>query len=233
MPRRARVVVAGMPVHVMQRGHDRNAIFFQEDDYWRYLNDLRIASSKTGCAVHAYVLMTNHVHLVLTPEDEKGLGELMRAVGSRYVRFINLCYKRRGTLWEGRYRSALIQSERYLMTCYRYVELNPVRAKMVSDPAGYPWSSYHHNALGKTNQLIKEHELYLQLGEVPAQRQVVYKSLFDELISQEQAALIQRSTMQDSVLGNDKFRTQIEVMLGRSLAVNSHGGARRSRPPSP
>ena len=233
MPRRARVVVPNMPVHVIQRGHDRDAIFFRDDDYWRYLNDLKLASSKTGCAVHAYVLMTNHVHLVVTPKDEQGLGELMRSVGSRYVRFINLCYKRRGTLWEGRYRSALIESERYLMTCYRYVELNPVRANMVRDPAGYPWSSYHHNALGKTNQLIKEHELYLRLGQAPEQRQAAYQALFSESIKSEQAAFILRSTLRDSVMGNELFRKQIEMMLGRKVAVNSHGGARGSRPPSP
>lgn len=233
MPRRARIVIPGMPVHVMQRGHDKQAIFFCEDDYWRYLNDLKLAASNTGCEVHAYVLMTNHVHLVVTPSEEASLGEMMRSLGARYVRFINLCYKRRGTLWEGRFRSSLIQTEQYLMVCYRYVELNPVRANMARSPAGYPWSSYHHNALGKINDLIQQHPLYLGLGLSPEERQANYRALFAQEISQEEQKRIVQSTMQDSVLGNDRFRKDIENMLGRKVLVETHGGDRRSRPPSP
>ena len=233
MPRRARVVIPNMPVHVIQRGHDKNPIFFCDDDYWRYLNDLKLAASKAGCSVHAYVLMTNHVHLVVTPHAEHALGEMMRSLGARYVRFINICYKRRGTLWEGRYRSSLIQSERYLMICYRYVELNPVRANMVDNPAGYPWSSYHHNALGKINDLINEHALYLGLGLSPEARRRNYRALFKEHIGDEQTHLIYTSAMKDTILGNDRFREDIEKMLDRKVSVGDHGGARRSRPPSP
>jgi len=234
MPRRARVVVPGVPVHIIQRGHDCQPVFFCDDDYWRYLHDLKLASGNSGCAVHAYVLMTNHVHIVATPNTETSLGDMMRSLGARYVRFINLRYKRRGTLWEGRFRSAIIQSDAYLLTCYRYVELNPVRAHMVTHPAAYPWSSYHHNALGKVNELVQAHDVYLRLGSECLARQARYRALFSEQIGDEQNTFILQSTLQDSVMGNDRFRRQIEKVAGRKLSVATHGGARRSsRPPSP
>src|SRR5271165_6570053 len=142
MPRHARFMMAEQPVHVIQRGHNRDACFFDPADYRFYLEQLAALSAQTGCAVHAYCLMTNHVHLLLTPATASGCGALMKHLGQRYAQHVNRTYRRSGTLWEGRFRSCLTQSEHYLLACQRYVELNPVRAGMVRDPGDYAWSSH-------------------------------------------------------------------------------------------
>src|SRR5215467_13960820 len=141
MPRRARIMLAEVPVHIIQRGHNRDICFFSDRDYKRYLDDLRELAPQFGCAVHAYCLMTNHVHLLLTPQTTDGCGLLMKRLGQCYVQYVNRSYGRSGTLWEGRFRSALVQSERYLLACSRYIELNPVRAAIVRHPSHYRWSS--------------------------------------------------------------------------------------------
>src|SRR5210317_680022 len=164
MPRRARLSIAGIPWHIIQRGNNRSACFYADEDYHRYLATLREQAEKHGCRVHAYVLMTNHVHLLITPERKDSAALLMKHLGQRYVQYINRTYKRSGTLWEGRFRSCLAQSEGYALACYRYIELNPVRANMVSHPRNYPWSSYRINAEGKKNDLIVPNEQYLRLG---------------------------------------------------------------------
>ena len=145
MPRRPRIKLAGLPQHVVQRGINREPCFFAEEDYHSYLHWLQKAAADWHCAIHAYVLMTNHVHLLVSPETEPALAKLMQSVGRRYVQYINRSYKRSGSLWEGRYKSSVIQAETYLLTCMRYIELNPVRAGMVQDPGQYRWSSYRHN----------------------------------------------------------------------------------------
>lgn len=237
MPRRARVIVPGIPVHLIQRGHNRDPVFFSDDDYWKYLHDLRTAAEQHGCLVHAYVLMTNHVHIITTPLKANSLAYMMKSIGSRYVRYINGKYKRSGTLWESRFKSALINTEQYLLTCYRYVELNPVRARMVADPKQYPWSSFHHNALGKRNKLVTNHEIYQGLGKKPEDRQAAYLELFKHQIPNSDLSYICKATQQNSIMGNDRFRKRIEKMLGRKLMVDSHGGNRRGsakpKPPSP
>ena len=154
MPRRPRIKLAGMPQHIVQRGINREPCFFADEDYFSYLHWLQKAAADWHCAIHAYVLMTNHVHLLVTPETETGIAKLMQAVGRRYVQYINRSYHRTGSLWEGRYKSSLIQAETYLLTCMRYIELNPVRANMAPDPAQYRWSSYRHNGLGQTDSRI-------------------------------------------------------------------------------
>jgi putative transposase len=148
MPRRARLSLPGIPWHIIQRGNNRAACFHAEEDYRLYLDYLKEFSAKFDCAVHAYVLMTNHVHLLLTPEHIDSAALLMKHLGQRYVQYVNRTYKRSGTLWEGRFRSCLTQSEQYVLACHRYIELNPVRAGMVKKPQDYPWSSYSANALG-------------------------------------------------------------------------------------
>jgi len=140
MPRRARLAVAGIPWHIIQRGNNRSACFYSDQDYLRYLDTLKEQAVKYGCQIHAYVLMINHVHLLLTPEKEQSASLFMKHLGQRYVQYINRTYKRSGTLWEGRFRSCLTQSEDYVLACYRYIELNPVRANMVGHPRNYPWS---------------------------------------------------------------------------------------------
>src|SRR5438105_2497922 len=142
MPRRARLTAAGVPAHVIQRGNNRGACFFADDDYAFYVHYLEELAKQFGCAIHAYVLMTNHVHLLLTPEQANSASQLMKHLGQRYVQYVNRSYRRSGTLWEGRFRSCLTQEETYVLACYRYIELNPVRAQMARHPREYRWSSY-------------------------------------------------------------------------------------------
>lgn len=149
MPRRARLLLPGVPLHIIQRGNNRQACFFGDDDYGFYLDWLTEHARKTGCKVHAYVLMTNHVHLLLSSSKPEGAGALMKALGQRYVQYVNRTYHRSGTLWEGRFRSCLVQEEAYLLACQCYIELNPVRAGMVRRPGDYRWSSYRANGLGE------------------------------------------------------------------------------------
>ena len=151
MPRKPRFNIVGIPQHVIQRGNNREPCFYSEQDYQRYLKDLSDSAKKHDCRIHAYVLMTNHVHLLVTPMVEHGISNMMQALGRRYVYYINKNYQRSGTLWEGRYKASLIDNERYLLTCMRYIELNPVRAKMVEHPGEYPWSSYQANAQKNMN----------------------------------------------------------------------------------
>jgi putative transposase len=155
MARLPRFVIPGQPQHVIQRGNDRQAIFRVEQDYSFYLEKLQEAAEKHQCDIHAYVLMTNHVHLLITPHTETGIGKTLQSIGRYYVQYFNHCYKRTGTLWEGRYKATLIDSEGYLLTCMRYIELNPVRANnMVNHPSDYPWSSYRSNALGQEDAFV-------------------------------------------------------------------------------
>ena len=164
MPRKTRMYLPGVPCHLVQRGNNKQVCFFTENDYRYYLDCIRQGLKQYKAKLHAYVLMTNHVHLLVTPDYEDSLPRLMQLIGRQYVQYINKTYNRTGTLWEGRYKSSLIDSENYLLTCSRYIELNPVNAGMVDKPEEYCWSSYHHNGLGKTNSLLSSHALYLGLG---------------------------------------------------------------------
>ena len=178
MPRRTRVHLDGVPLHIVQRGHNREPCFFCEDDYESYLYWLSKALGETGCALHAYVLMTNHVHLLLTPRKAPAVPRLVISLGRRYVQYINKTYKRTGTLWDSRYKSSSVQAEPYLLLCQRYIELNPVRAAMVDDPAHYRWSSYRSNGLGQAGSRLSPHDLYLALGRTDKERQANYRALF-------------------------------------------------------
>jgi len=178
MPRRPRTHLDQVPLHIVQRGHNRAPCFFAEEDYTTYLHWLGEALKETGCTLHAYALMTNHVHLLLTPEKAENVPKLMISLGRRYVQYINKSYRRTGTLWDSRYKSSLIQAEPYLLGCMRYIELNPVRAAMVEDPAHYRWTSYRANALGQANALLSPHPLYLALDRTEAARRSAYRALF-------------------------------------------------------
>jgi len=228
MPRQPRIVLPGHPAHIIQRGNNRSATFYADDDYHFYLDALHTACKQYHCALHAYVLMTNHVHLLVTPTTESGLSRLMQSLGRCYVRYINHTYKRTGTLWEGRFKHSLIQDESYYLICSRYIELNPVRAGMVEHPADYRWSSYHHNALGLASPLIQPHTLYLALGHSTKERAEHYQSLFQAHINPETLEAIREATNKDHVLGNDKFKGEIEQMLKRKLTSYEHGGDRKS-----
>jgi putative transposase len=185
MPRPSRIVLPSVPLHIIQRGNNRIPCFASRNDYLVYLETLRECAFDCGCAVHAYVLMTNHVHMLLSPSDNDGVSTMMQRLGRRYVLYFNRRYRRTGTLWEGRFRSSLVQDERYLMICHRYIELNPVRACMVTSPSDYPWSSYRANAFGQQDSLLTPHSLYSRLGSDSLTRQAAYQCLFNESLSDE------------------------------------------------
>ena len=223
MPRKPRFYLPGAPVHAVQRGHNKAAVFLDDFDYLEYLRCLKQASDTYGCKVHAYVLMTNHIHLLMTPEDGMSVSKLFQWLGGHYVRYANETYGRSGSLWEGRYKATIVQSQNYFLTCQRYLEMNPVRAGMVDHPAKYRWSSYSANALGVSNSILSEHEEYLLLGRTPEERQSAYRGLFDTALEVEEIAL-QRSALQTGTpLGNDRFRSQIEAVSGRKTGFLKRG----------
>lgn len=226
MPRRARLLLPGVPLHIIQRGNNRQVCFHAEEDYRFYLEWLQEYASKAGCRIHAYVLMTNHVHLLLSSSKPEGVGNLMKALGQRYVQYINRTYRRSGTLWEGRFRSCLIQEEHYLMACQRYIELNPVRAGMVRHPADYLWSSYRVNGQGEESELIRPHRLYKALGLDEIQRQSAYRKLFRHELDPDVVDAIRSATNGNYALGNERFANQVSMALGQR-AAKGHAG----RPP--
>ena len=201
MPRTARAIVPNTAVHVTQRGNNRGACFFSEADYAFYLRCLRQFAPECGCSVHAYCLMTNHVHLLLTPHTEQACGELMKEVGQRYVQHVNRARGRTGTLWEGRFHSSIAPSERYVLACYRYIELNPVRAGMVADPAAYRWSSNRANAAGEADALLTPHPAFLALSEDAAARRRQYSGLFETSLDPELLDEIRRAARNGRALG--------------------------------
>lgn len=205
MARLPRFGLPGQPQHVIQRGNNRNEIFCTEADYRFYLDKLKGAAAKHGCNIHAYVLMTNHVHLLITPERKDGIGKTMQALGRYYVQYYNYCYQRTGTLWEGRYKATLIDTESYLLTCMRYIELNPVRAGMVSHPSEYPWSSYRCTALGQSDGLVTPHPLYRGLGRSAEVRQAAYRQLFKARIADKTLAEIREATNKARGTGGRSF----------------------------
>ena len=178
MPRRPRIQLDGVPLHIVQRGHNREPCFFSEEDYTSFLQWLGEALADNECQLHAYALMTNHVHLLLTPKKAAAVPKLIMSLGRRYVQYINRTYKRTGTLWDSRYKSSVIQADTYLLACQRYIELNPVRAAMVDDPAHYRWTSYRRNALGATDSRITPHVLYQAMGHTDKRRQTTYRAMF-------------------------------------------------------
>ena len=228
MPRPPRLVLPGYPLHLIQRGNDRSATFRVDEDYVVFRNALLVASRRVGCAIHAYVFMTNHVHLLVTPADEQGPAEMMQSVGRRYVRYFNERYRRTGTLWEGRYRSSLVESDGYLLACSRYIELNPVRAGIVTDPCRYRWSSYRHNAWGDPDDLVTPHAVYRALGTHGLQRRAAYRRLCQTVPEPGATDTIRNATRLGLVLGNQWFQRQIEVIVERRLGRLRHGGDRRS-----
>lgn len=228
MARLPRFALPGQPQHVIQRGNNRAEIFCAEADYRFYLEKLAAAAIKCECKIHAYVLMTNHVHLLLTPDAEQGIGKAMQMLGRYYVQYYNYCYRRTGTLWEGRYRATLIDSEAYLLTCMRYIELNPVRAGMVAHPSEYQWSSYRHNALGEPDGLLTTHREYRRLGRGSEERQAAYRQLFRARIPEKSLEEIREATNKAWVLGNDRFKCRIEKQLERRAAPRTRGGDHKS-----
>lgn len=228
MPRRARITLPNIPIHIIQRGNNRQACFFANEDYHFYLDWLTEHAGKTGCRIHAYVLMTNHVHLLISADKADSPGALMKALGQRYVQYINRTYRRSGTLWEGRFRSCPIQEEAYLLACQRYIELNPVRAGMVTHPAEYRWSSYRANAQGEADALLQPHPLYLALGLDAYERQAAYRELFRFELDPGLVDDIRRATNGNFALGNERFAAEASAMLGRRVAPGRSGRPRKA-----
>ena len=227
MPRRPRAHLDAVPLHIVQRGHNRQACFFGDDDYSNYLYWLGKALDDTGCALHAYVLMTNHVHLLLTPSKATAVPRLLISLGRRYVQYINRSYRRTGTLWDSRYKSSAVQAGAYLLACQRYVELNPVRAGMVNDPANYRWSSYRANGLGQADPLVNPHLLYTSLAPNDQHRQAAYRALFDTELDQTAISDIRLALNQSQPLGDTRFYSEIERVTGVRRESKPRGRPRR------
>ncbi|WP_374384680.1 transposase [Dongia sp.] len=201
MARLGRYFLKDVPLHVIQRGKNREPVFFDGEDYQLYLGWLGEAAAANGVRIHAYVLMTNHVHLLLSPSDADGLPRAMQSLGRRYVGHVNRTYRRSGTLWEGRYRAAPIEADAYLLACQRYIELNPVRARMTRQPSAYPWSSYRAHATGEENPLLTDHPIYLALGRQPAARHQAYRQLFRAALPEDMVAALRHATQGGWALG--------------------------------
>lgn len=228
MPRQPRYFIPNLPQHVVARGIDRQAVFFEEQDYQLYRQALHKAATDCQCQVHAYVLMTNHVHLLVTPAQERSLSLMMQAMGRNYVQRLNARYERTGTLWEGRYKASLVQTDFYLLACQRYIELNPVRAGMVAAPGEYPYSSYGHHALGKQDPLLTPHTSYLRLHHDQSARLRAYRALFSDTLSEDLLTQLRENTNACIGIGNDKFQEQIATMLGRTAPTGRRGRPRKS-----
>jgi putative transposase len=220
MARQLRLRLAGYPVHAVQRGINHAACFQRDNDYLSYLQLMTEHAQQFGCAVHAYVLMTNHVHLLVTPQHADGLSLLMKNVGQRYVQYVNRTYGRSGTLWEGRFRSSVVDQQAYLLSCYRYIELNPVRAGMVDHPRKYRWSSYRTNAERVRSPLVVPHAEYVALGADDERRAGAYRGLFERGLDEVCLGQIRDAANGGWVLGRREFR----VEMARRIQEQAHGG---------
>lgn len=214
MPRRARSHLDHVPLHIVQRGHNRAACFFSEDDYRSYLYWLNEALRDAECTLHAYVLMTNHVHLLLTPTSAAAVPGALISLGRRYVQRINRIHNRTGTLWDSRYKSSLIHANSYLLSCQRYIELNPVRAGLVSDPADYRWSSYRVHAFGLPDPVVSSHPLYYTLGRDGAERQASYRKLVEARLDRAVTDNIRSALALGVPVGDSQFLAMVESVTG-------------------
>ena len=227
MARLPRLTIPGYPHHIIQRGNNRQPIFAANADYEYLLSLLDENARQAGVAIHAYVLMSNHFHVLATPETAEGIPQMMQAIGRRYVRYFNQRQGRTGTLWEGRYKSTLIQSERYLLACMVYIDLNPVRAALVSDPGDYPWSSHGHYVGRRHDRLITPHALYWALGNTPFARDAAYGELVRSGITAQQQRALTESALRGWALGEASYVAELQKRTARRVS-KSHAG----RPPS-
>jgi len=228
MPRRARLTVVGIPHLVIQRGNNRSPCFFSDRDYRFYLICLRDRAEHYGCSVHAYFLNPGYVELLVTPYSKDALSLMMRSLSSRYAQHVNHVHQRTGSLWGGRFKSSIVDSEHYLLTCYRYIELDPVRSGLVTDPANYPWSSYGCHARGIGNSVIRDHPLFLRLGATPQERAFAYRELFRHPIDDRELGEIRSAVNVGLVLGGDAFKDEIERVVARRVRPGRSGRPRKT-----
>lgn len=229
MPRQPRFYFPGVVLHVIQRGNDRHDVFNGSKDHRFYLDCLRDATRRHSVKIHAYVLMTNHVHLLVSPGNADALPLMMQALGRNYVAWFNFLYERSGTLWEGRYKATPVDTDSYLFACYRYIELNPVRAGIAAVAADYRWSSYHANAHGRDDALVSPHEAFTALGLCDEHRRQAYRRMFDEPLATESVDVIRDSIQFEWVLGGPAFRARVETMTGRRSGRLPMGRPRGTR----
>lgn len=233
MPRGPRLIVPDTALHIVQRGHNRQDCFLHDTDYLVYLASLRDLSARTRCALHAYCLMTNHIHLLLTPADAQACAVLMRNLGQRYVQYFNRRYGRRGTLWEGRFKSCLVDSASYVIATYRYVERNPVRAGMVASPSAYPWSSHDGNAGHASNKILTPHAEYLALGMSESSRHVAYQGLFTSDDEPAFLEAIREATNGGFALVGEQLKSKLPADIQGRLKRKPHGPRPKAAAPSP
>ena len=223
MPRHPRLCLPGVAQHIIQRGNNRQACFAGQEDFVAYASWLYEYSNKYQVKIHAWVFMTNHVHLLVTPATSDGVSKMMQMLGRHYVRYFNHTYQRTGTLWEGRFKSCVIDADEYLLICQRYIELNPVRARMVVSPADYIWSSYQSNGLGKKIRFWSPHPVYSGLGSSEESRLKAYRALFKAHVDVEELAMIRTATNKGLAMGNDRFKQKVERISGRSVIELKRG----------
>jgi len=227
MARLPRIGLPDIPQHIIQRGNNRQACFGSDEDFAAYAHWLEEYARKFQVAIHAWVFMTNHTHLLVTPETEDGISRLMQALGRHYVRYFNYTYKRTGTLWEGRFKSCVIDAENYLLICQRYIELNPVRAGMVEAPGDYAWSSFRSNGLGQPAKFWTPHFVYRQLGKTVADRSSTYCELFRGQLDATILKQIRQATNQGMALGNNRFKQEVARLTGRRVVALKRGPKRK------
>ncbi len=233
MARLPRLVIPNQPHHVIQRGNDRQLIFRDQDDHQRFLVWLKESAKDYKVAIHAYVLMPNHLHLLASPTTQEGLAQMMQRVGRYYVPWYNAKYGRSGTLFQGRFKTSLIDSEQYFMICSRYIELNPVRAGIVTDPLDFPWSSYAHHAGVRPDSLVTDHALYWALGNTPFQREAAYIELTAMGLTGEQLASINLAVLKGRPLGSHKYKTELQQQTKLQVLPAKRGRPFKVKLPDP
>lgn len=227
MARLARFCPVDIPQHIIQRGNNRQVCFNSREDLAAYAYWLKEFSAKYHVEIHAWVFMANHVHLLVTPRSQSAVSKLMQSLGRQYVQYFNKTYQRSGTLWEGRYKSCIVQTSEYLLQCYRYIELNPVRAGIVANPSEYAWSSYRTNAFGKTSLLITPHNEYIQLGKTPEERKTSYRELFRFHLEPNEVDNIRQAVNKGLALGSAEFKEEVESNLKRRVRALKVGRSSR------
>jgi len=223
MARLPRLTVAGYPHHIIQRGNNRQPIFATPEDYRKLLAMVDEYARTAQVAVHAYVLMSNHFHLLATPETAEGIPQLMQSLGRRYVRYFNQRQGRTGTLWEGRYRSTLIQADRYLLACMAYIDLNPVRARIADAAVDYPWSSHGHYVGQRIDRLVTPHPLWWQLGNTPFAREAAYRELVQSGLASGQERALTDSALRGWALGEPDYVAELQRRTARRVSKGQAG----------
>ncbi|HEU6456760.1 MAG TPA: transposase [Roseateles sp.] len=232
MARLPRLILPGQPHHVILRGNNRQAIFFSDLDREHLLATLGEVAEQYQVAIHAYVLMDNHLHLLLTPQDPDALSRMMQSLGRRYVGWFNARHHRSGTLWEGRFRAGLIEGERHLLACMRYIELNPVRAGCCSEPAQWPWSSAAHHLGLVRSPVVTEHEMYWSLGNTPFEREHAYREFIAQGVAAAEQARFTDAVLRGRPVGSETFLKPLALAHPRVVTARPRGRPRKTTPPA-